>query len=119
MWGREAAEESETNLVDNGPEIIVMQPPSPERRAPEGDDNGNDKAQLIYASISSKHKQKKRFITLLLVTFNMFSILEHYKQNPDGEAAGGRRVKACKTAKENAGKDGKRAKETRGGARKK
>ena len=62
MWGREAAEESETNLEaqDNMPEIVMVQPPSPERRGPEGEDTGSDSAQLVYATISNEHKQKKR-----------------------------------------------------------
>lgn len=62
VWGREAIEESETNLKvqDYVPETDVPQPPSPVRRGPEGDDTGRDDTQLVYASISNEHIQKKR-----------------------------------------------------------
>ena len=57
---RDAAEESDTGSQLVEPDVIVVQPPSPVR-GPEGEDTGTDNAQLIYASVSEEHKQKKRY----------------------------------------------------------
>ena len=59
---RDAAEESDTGSQPVEPDVIVVQPPSPER-GPEGEDTGTDNAQLIYASVSEEYKQKKRSVT--------------------------------------------------------
>ncbi len=71
---RDAQEESETNLVE-GPRVVVVQPPSPQRRGPEGRDTGKDTSQLIYASVSDEHKQKKRYN---IQCFDISNLCEHY-----------------------------------------
>ncbi len=50
----------EDNLTE-GPRVAVIQHPSLQRRGPEGHDTGKDTSQLIYASVSDEHKQKKRY----------------------------------------------------------
>ncbi len=52
---RSVQKEITTNLE---PQVVIQA--SPERRGPEGEDTGKDTSQLIYASISQEHKQKKR-----------------------------------------------------------